>query len=60
MQIVVYALLNKMEKQMRHYWYDADADIMYIACLQNNELIIMLLCTILCWETIKYLLFKLK
>ena len=45
---------------MRHYWYDADADIMYIACLQNNELIIMLLCTILCWETIKYLLFKLK
>ena len=45
---------------MQHYWYDADADIMYIACLQSGELMLMLFLTIMCWETIKYILFKLK
>jgi hypothetical protein len=45
---------------MKHYWYDADADIMYTACLQTSELWLMLFLTILCWETIKYILFKLK
>jgi len=45
---------------MQHYWYDADADIMYAACLQSSELWIMILSTIACWELIKLLLFKLK
>ena len=39
---------------------NVDADIMYIACLQSGELMLMLLLTVLCWETIKYILFKLK
>ena len=45
---------------MQHYWYDADADIMYIACLQSNELMLILFLTVISWETIKYILFKLK
>ena len=45
---------------MQHYWYDADADIMYTACLQSSELMLMLFLTIIAWEIIKYILFKLK
>ncbi len=45
---------------MQHYWYDADADIRYAACLQESELWLMLLLTVICWEIIKYIIFKLK
>ena len=39
---------------------NVDADIMYIACLQSSELVLMLFLTVISWETIKYILFKLK
>jgi len=45
---------------MRHYWYDADADIMYVACLQWHDLLIMLVLTIMCWELCKWLKRTLK
>tara|TARA_Y100001938_G_scaffold5306_1_gene6703 strand:- start:20776 stop:20913 length:138 start_codon:yes stop_codon:yes gene_type:complete len=45
---------------MQHYWYDADADIRYTACLQSGELLLMLILTVIAWETIKYILLKLK
>jgi hypothetical protein len=40
---------------MQHYWYDADADIMYIACLQTHELILIIVLPVLSWELCKWL-----
>ena len=45
---------------MRHYWYDADADIMYAACLQSSQLFLGIILLIVVWEIIKYLLWRLK
>lgn len=39
---------------MRHYWYDAEADIMYVACLQLNELLLIIILPVLCWEVCKW------
>jgi hypothetical protein len=40
---------------MRHYWYDAEADIMYVACLQSYELILIIILSVMCWELCKWL-----
>ena len=40
---------------MRHYWYDAEADIMYVACLKSYELILMITLSVICWELCKWL-----
>jgi hypothetical protein len=45
---------------MYHYWYDADADIMYTACLQSSELFLGIILLIVAWELIKYLVWRLK
>ena len=45
---------------MRHYWYDADTDIMYAACLESSQLLLGIIILILGWETIKYMIWRLK
>ncbi len=45
---------------MGHYWYDADTDIMYVACLQSSQLFLGIILLIVAWEMIKYLLWRLK
>lgn len=45
---------------MQEYWYDAEADIMYYQCLTFNEYVTTILLSIICFQTIIWIIKKLK
>ena len=41
-------------------YYDVDEDVMYYACLEHGELWLMIVLAIITYETIKYLIWRMK